>query len=76
MPKLSSSAGLGGPVRIQGPFDVIAIVCSKWALGRPSCVDCVQWSFMALTFFVPMLTIGSTAMTSPGSRRKSLFRRN
>ena len=22
----------------------MAIVCSKWALGRPSAVTCVQWS--------------------------------
>ena len=28
----------------HGPVSVIATVCSKWALGRPSAVTCVQWS--------------------------------
>lgn len=36
------SPGSGALVRTSGPFSVIAIVCSKWALARPSTVDCVQ----------------------------------
>ena len=32
----------GAAVSTTGPFSVIATVCSKWALGRPSMVDWVQ----------------------------------
>ena len=39
---------------------------------RPS--TWVQWSASVRTRFVPMLTIGSTAITSPGSSRKSPLR--
>ena len=67
------SSAAGAAVSTSGPLSVMAIVCSKWALGRPSMVDWVQWSGSVRTFFEPMLTIGSTAITSPGSRSKSWF---
>lgn len=35
---LATSSGVGGPVRQIGPSAVMAIVCSKWALGLPSFV--------------------------------------
>lgn len=38
----ASSDGSGGRVSTSGPLSVMAIVCSKWALGNPSTVDCVQ----------------------------------
>lgn len=38
----SSSPAPGLAVRTTGPPSVIATVCSKWALGIPSIVDCVQ----------------------------------
>ena len=44
---------VGGPVSTQGPSSVMAMVCSKWALGLPSCVDWVQWSGIALDLLRP-----------------------
>ena len=38
----TESPSSGALVRTSGPWFVIAIVCSKWALGWPSTVDCVQ----------------------------------
>ena len=38
----AASPSDGALVRTSGPWLVIAIVCSKWALGWPSTVDCVQ----------------------------------
>ena len=63
-------------MRTQGPSSVMAMVCSKWALGLPSWVAWVQWSASPRTCLVPRLTIGSTAMTRPGSIRKSPLRRS
>src|SRR4249919_1125487 len=64
--KLAISSGVGAAVNRTGPPFVTAIVCSKWALNLRSSVDWVQWSRCIFTRLVPMLTIGSTAITSPG----------
>lgn len=40
----AASDGEGASVSRTGPSAVIAIVCSKWALGLPSVVDWVHWS--------------------------------
>jgi hypothetical protein len=49
-------------------------VCSTWRLGSRSRVTTVPWSRSVSTSGRPMLTIGSTASTSPASRRKSPLR--
>lgn len=38
----SDSPAAGAAVSTTGPLLVMAMVCSKWALGSPSTVDCVQ----------------------------------
>ena len=38
-PVPTTSPLAGGAVSTTGPASVIATVCSKWALGRPSTVD-------------------------------------
>ena len=66
---------MGAIVSRLGPSGEIAIVCSKCALHFPSAVTWVQSSDNIFTRLVPMLTIGSTAITSPGSIRKSALPR-
>src|SRR5437879_2958660 len=58
-----------GRVRIQGPFEVTATVCSKCAEQLPSMVTAVHLSSRTLTPGPPALTIGSMAKTMPSSRR-------
>jgi len=50
-------------VNTSGPSSVIAMVCSKWALGCPSTVTTVQPSAKTFVWCVPMLIIGSIANT-------------
>src|SRR3984957_5269543 len=57
-----------GRVKIQGPFAVIATVCSKCAEGLPSAVSATHSSRIR-TSGPPALTIGSTAMTIPSCNR-------
>src|SRR5574337_937945 len=53
-----------GRVKIQGPFEVTATVCSKCAEGLPSAVTAVHSSTMR-TSGRPAFTMGSTAITKP-----------
>src|SRR5688500_2007784 len=54
-------------VRMSGPPSVIATVCSKCADSEPSIVTIVQASCRVRTSAPPTFTIGSMAITSPGS---------
>src|SRR5271168_2525901 len=58
-----------GRVRIHGPSEVTATVCSKCADGRLSCVTAVHLSSSTSTSHIPAFTIGSMASTMPGSSR-------
>src|SRR5260370_40108562 len=65
-----------GLVNTQGPFAVIATVCSKCAEYFPSSVTAVQRSgFTRLPAF-PAFTIGSIASTIPSFNRGFSLRRS
>src|SRR5580658_4694057 len=58
-----------GLVNTQGPFAVIATVCSKCAEYLPSSVTAVQRSAFTRLPGFPALTIGSIASTIPSFNR-------
>src|ERR1700757_4012965 len=57
-----------GRVKINGPLEVTAMVCSKCAEGLPSAVSATHSSRMR-TSWPPAFTMGSTAMTMPSCKR-------
>src|SRR5215472_6719136 len=57
-----------GRVKIHGPLEVTATVCSKCAEGLPSAVSATHSSRMR-TSGPPAFTIGSTAITMPSCKR-------
>src|SRR3981081_3538822 len=59
-----------GRVNTQGPFEVTATVCSKWAEFVPSVVTAVQSSSRTRTSGPPTFTIGSIAKTMPSCKRR------
>src|SRR5207244_13405723 len=56
-------------VSTSGSPSVTATVCSKWAARLPSLVTAVHPSSRILTSQLPIVTIGSLAITIPGLRR-------
>src|SRR6185295_15735994 len=60
---VSDPCGAAILVSTSGPSSVIAMVCSTCALGLPSSVTTVQPSASTFVWWVPRLTIGSTAKT-------------
>src|SRR5262245_37621574 len=50
-------------VSTSGPSSVMAMVCSAWALGKPSTVTTVHLSASTLVWWLPLFTIGSIANT-------------
>src|ERR1700733_12690755 len=65
-----------GLVNTQGPFAVIATVCSKCAEYLPSSVTAVQRSAFTRLPGFPALTIGSIASTIPSFNRGFSLRRS
>src|SRR5262249_32630375 len=61
-----------GRLRTTGPSSVMATECSKWAESLRSLVTAVHPSASTSTSWVPALTIGSMASTSPGFNRNPL----
>src|SRR5882757_7034381 len=65
-----------GLVKTQGPFAVIATVCSKCAEYFPSSVTAVQRSALTRLPAFPAFTIGSIASTIPSFNRGFSLRRS
>src|SRR5438128_1269470 len=65
-----------GQVNTQGPFAVIATVCSKCAEYFPSSVTAVQRSAFTRLPAFPAFTIGSIASTIPSFNRGFSLRRS
>src|SRR5581483_2335165 len=57
-----------GTVRISAPSSVTTMVCSNWAVRRPSTVTAVQPSSQMRVRHVPAVIMGSMVKTIPGSR--------
>src|SRR5215813_8129899 len=61
-----------GRVSTSWPSSVTRMVCSQWALSRPSTVTAVHPSSRTSTASVPAFTMGSTASTMPGRNDSSV----
>src|SRR5262249_37343819 len=69
---ISSRCPSADRVSTSWPSSVTRMVCSQWALSRPSTVTAVHPSSSTSTASVPAFTMGSTARTMPGRNDSSV----